>query len=144
MFTVRLSSPQGVTVRRSKGTVSVLTDDRAGSPKTGVRLSIGSASVVEGDLGARALRFTVALSSPAASAVTVHYATEAGTATSADFAAASGNATIPAGATSALVSVRVRADTTVESTEQFTLRLTSPVGAPIDRATAAGSILDDD
>jgi hypothetical protein len=143
-FTVVLSSPQGATLHRTKGTVSVLTDDRSGSPTTGVQLSVGAASVVEGNVGARALRFTVALSTPSTTAVQLHYATTPGTATASDFSAASGNVTIPAGATTAVVSVRVKADTVAESTEQFTLTLSAPVGATIDRATALGSILDDD
>ncbi len=142
-FTVNLSAPQGVSVRRSKGTVSLLTDDRAGTP-TGTRVSVGAASIVEGNLGGRALRFTVALSSPASGAVKVHYATSPGSATSVDFGAVSGNLTIRAGATTALVAVRVKPDTTVEPMEQFTLTLSGSTGAPIDRATAAGSILDDD
>ncbi len=143
-FTVGLSSPQGATLHRAKGTVSVMTDDRAGSPTTGVRLSVGAASVVEGNVGARSLRFTVALSTPSTTAVQLHYATTPGTATAGDFSAASGNVTIPAGATTAVVSVRVKADTVAEPTEQFTLTLSAPVGATIDRATALGSILDDD
>jgi chitinase len=142
-FTVNLSAPQGVSVRRSKGTVSLLTDDRPGTP-TGTRVSVGAASIVEGNLGARALRFTVALSSPTSSTVKVHYATSPGSATSADFGAVSGDLTIPAGATTALVAVRVKPDTTAEPMEQFTLTLSASTGAPIDRATAAGSILDDD
>ena len=73
-----------------------------------------------------------------------HYATEPGTATSADFGAASGTVTIPAGATTALISIRVKPDTVPEPMEQFTLRLSAPVGATIDRPTALGSILDDD
>jgi hypothetical protein len=144
-FTVRLSSPQGATVHRSKGTVSVLTDDRAGSPTTGVRVSVGAASMVEGNSGgSRSLRMTVALSTPSTSAVHVHYATETGTATSADFGSVSGNLTIAPGAATALLAIRVKADTTPEPTEQFTLRLTDPTGAVIDRATAVGSIIDDD
>ena len=67
-----------------------------------------------------------------------------GSATSADFGAVSGDLTIRAGATTALVAVRVKPDTTVEPMEQFTLTLSAATGAPIDRATAAGSILDDD
>ena len=86
----------------------------------------------------------VALSSPTSSAVKVHYATSPGSATAADFGAVSGDLTIPARATTALVAVRVKPDTTVEPMEQFTLTLSASTGAPIDRATAAGSILDDD
>jgi hypothetical protein len=142
-FVVNLSRPQGVALRRTKGTVTILTDDRGTSP-TGTQLSVGAASLVEGNLGGRALRFTVALSAPATTAVKVHYATTPGTATSADFGSVSGNLTIPAGSTAALVSVRVKADTLVEPTETFTLTLSSSTGAPIDRATAVGSILDDD
>ena len=62
------------------------------------QLAIGDSSVIEGSTGTRVARFTVALSKPATAAVTVHYATSAGSATSGtDFTAKSGNVSFSAG-----------------------------------------------
>src|SRR6476660_718295 len=61
-------------------------------------VSIGSASIFEGDAGNRTLYFNVTLSQPSASAVTVHYETTQTTATADDdYVNKIGNLTIGAG-----------------------------------------------
>jgi hypothetical protein len=127
--------------------VQIRTDDKAGAPTSAARLSIGNASVVEGDSTTRPLRFSVSLSTTKTTAVTVDYATSDGPAPAADsgdYAGKTGTVTIPAGQTSAVLTVNVRADTTVEPTERFTLKLSDPVGATIQFGTATGSIHNDD
>ncbi len=110
-----------------------------------VELSIGNAGVVEGDLRARQLRFTVSLSRPTTSAVTAHYTTVPRTATAGtDFLAKSGTVRIPAGATSAIITTYVKGDRQVEAQETYNVRLSAPVGARIHRALGTGSIVDDD
>ena len=131
-LSIRLSAPQGATIHRAKGTVSIVTDDK-GRVTNDVRGWIGAASIVEGNVGARLLRFTVGLSAPAPTAVHVHYAASAGTATAPDFKASSGTVTI-----------KVKPDPDVEPTETFSVVLSDAVGATIDRPTAIGSILNDD
>ena len=144
-FTVKLSNAQGADLRRSSASVSVVTDDRGSAPPAGLRMSIGSPSIVEGNTGSRSLRFTVALSAVPTSAVHVHYAAAPGSATrSSDFSTASGTLTIPAGSTAALIAIRIKADAIVEPTETFTVALFDAVGAVIDRPTGTGSILNDD
>jgi hypothetical protein len=49
-----------------------------------------------------------------------------------------------ANATSAVVNVTVKPDTTVEVTEGFKVRLSAAVGASLQRAVGNGSILNDD
>jgi hypothetical protein len=141
-FKVTLSAPTGATINRANGFAQILNDD---PPKAGVRMGIGNASVLEGNSARRSLRFTVSISKVHTQSVTVHYATTAGTATTPDdFVARSGNLTIPAGKTSALILILIKGDTTDEMTESFTVKLTSPVHAVIDRATGTGRITNDD
>jgi hypothetical protein len=147
-FKVKLSNAQNADLRRSSGGVTIVTDDKANVPPlSGARVSIGAASIVEGNADVRALRFMVALSEPAPTAVQVHYAAVPGTATAGsggDFGAASGTVTIPAGATTGAVSIRVKGNAVVEPNETFTVVLSDAVGATISRATATGTILNDD
>jgi hypothetical protein len=146
-FTVHLSNPQNATIFRSTGSVQIRNDDKAGVTTNAARLSIGNATVVEGDSASRPLRFSVSLSTTKTTAVKVDYATSDGpapAASSGDYAAKSGTITIPAGQTSAVLTITVRADTAVEPTERFTLKLSHPVGASIQFGTATGSIHNDD
>jgi len=61
-----------------------------------------------------------------------------------DYKSQSGLLTIPAGITSGLIQVSVYGDSQAESSETFTVRLTSPSGATLTRATGTGTILNDD
>ena len=108
-------------------------------------LSIGDVSVTEGNSGTITATFPVTLSAAATSAVTVTYATANGTATAgSDYAATGGTLTFPAGTTTQSIGVTVNGDTTVEPNETFTVTLTSPSGATLVRATATGTIVNDD
>ncbi|MFL6155667.1 MAG: Calx-beta domain-containing protein [Marmoricola sp.] len=111
---------------------------------TAPTLSIGDASVSEGNSGAT-LTFPVTLSRPFAVDVTAHYATSDSSATSpSDFTAKSGTVTIPAGSTTANVTVAVNSDRTYERTEHLHVTLTDPAGATIADGSAVGSIVNDD
>jgi chitinase len=146
-FTIHLSNPQNATIFRATGSVQIRNDDKAGVTTNAARLSIGNASVVEGDSTSRQLRFSVSLSTTKTTAVSVGYATSDGPAPAADsgdYGAKTGIVTIPAGQTSAVIAITVRADTTVEPTERFTLKLSNPAGASIQFGTATGSIHNDD
>jgi len=107
-------------------------------------LSIGDASVVEGNSGTTPMVFTVTLSAPSSVPVTVSYATLNGTATSRDFEATSGTLTFAAGETSKTVAVLVTGDTSRENSETLTVRLSNPVNATITRANGMGTIIDND
>ncbi len=108
-------------------------------------VAIGDVTVAEGSSGARTARFTVTLSEASATEVTMRYGTADSTAVAAsDYVAANGTARIPAGALAATVYVSVRGDTTVEPTETFRVKLWSPTGATLGRATGFGKILNDD
>jgi hypothetical protein len=89
-------------------------------------LSIANQSVTEGNSGTSNMTFTVSLSAAQSQAISFHYKTENGTATAnTDYTPVWGVKTIAAGQTSTTVVVPIIGDTTVESTETFTLRVSS-------------------
>jgi len=129
----------------SMATVSLAGSPAAVQVTTVPAISIGSLSVLEGNAGSRVVVFPVTLSAPSTSTVSVHYATAPGTATSGnDFTAASGTLTFAAGATTRFVAVTIKGDTTVEPSELFAVKLSSPTGATLGQATGYGAIKNDD
>jgi subtilisin-like proprotein convertase family protein len=140
-FTVGLSAPLNATILGATG-VGTITDDDAG-PK----LSIGNATVVEGNSGPAALTFTVSMDPISASVVTVDYATAGGTATAgSDYTTTSGTLTFAAGEVTKTVTLDVTGDTTYEPDETLTLNLSNPVGglSKIIDAQGIGTITNDD
>ena len=146
--TVRLtlSGPTNATLDATKTTgVGTITDDD--DPPT---VSIGSASVAEGDSGEADLEFTVSLSAASGKQVTVKYAvdgTDAGTATSGtDYEAVTETTlTFAVGDTSKTVTVKVKGDTLNEPNETVRLTLSEPANATLGSAsTGVGMITDDD
>jgi chitinase len=108
------------------------------------QISIDDPSVTEGNAGTTAT-FTVSLTNPSASLITVDYATANGTATSPlDYTAASGTVTFPPGSTTQTVDVPVVGDLLNESNETFVVNLTNPGNATIADNQGVGTILDDD
>ncbi len=123
-------------------------------------VSIGSATVVEGDTGMRTLTFPVTLSRPATATVSMKYrlqnlsATGGATAGAGvdylDKAAALQTLTFVPGATgltgvSKLITVKVLSDTTVEPTETMRVTLSALTGpARLRKGLALGTIVDDD
>lgn len=142
-FTVKLSNAVNALRWRSSGIGTIIGDDSPPSPTPEV--SIGAASLVEGNASRRALRFAVTLSSAASVPVSFDVDTHAGTADPAtDYAEMHDHVTIPARAVSGVVLVRIRPDLVPEPNETFTVKLTSATGATIRRDTATGTIIDDD
>ena len=108
-------------------------------------LSIGDASVDEGDSGGTTLDFTVTLDSAATGTVTVDWATSDGAATAGtDYTAGNGTLTFNAGDSSKTVSVTVAGDDVDEPNETFEVTLTNPSGATLGDDTGTGTITDDD
>ena len=127
-----VTAPQDVTL--------TITDDDAPA------LSIGDASVGEGDSGdSPTLAFTVTLSPAATLPVTVDWATSDGTATAGtDYTAASGTLTFDTGDETKNITVTVTGDDTDEPNETLTVTLTNAPGATLGKATGTGTITDDD
>jgi len=141
-FVVRLTSATGATITTAQATGTIRNDDQAPVTPT---LSIGSATLVEGNSGTANVTFTVTLSQASTSSVTVKYATADGTAIAgSDYNAASGTLTFAPGETSKTITVAVRGDTVAESAETFRVVLSNPTGATIATSTGTGTITDND
>ena len=137
---VRLSNAGSTPIGTAEGTGTITNDD-------GPTVSIGSASVTEGDGGAADLVFTVSLSAASAHRVTVDYA-DAGTGTAAsgtDYTAIpSGTLTFAAQETSKTITVSVTGDTAAELDETVVVLLSGATNAVIGTAAGTGTITDDD
>lgn len=112
-------------------------------------LSIDDVRVNE---GAGAAVFTITLSEPSTVPVTVNYVTQSAPAAAGALATAGqdytptltvGSVTIPAGQTSAQISIPVTNDGVFEGDEVFQVSLSDVVNAVIDRGTGLGTIADD-
>ena len=140
-FTVTLSTPANATIFRATATGTILDDDGELSPSLPT-LSIEDAAVSE---GAGNAVFTVALSAASDEVVTVAYETSPGTATAGDdYTSTRETLTFAPQTRNQTISVPVVNDTDDEEDETFTVTLSTPANATIFRATATGTILDDD
>jgi hypothetical protein len=126
------------------GPLLVLLNDGHWPPEA-PSLRIGDASVIEGNTGTVNATFTLTLSYASPVDVTVHYATADITATAgSDYTARSGTVVIPAGQTSAAVTVAVRGDRLGEADETFAVNLSSATNATIAVGQGVGTILDNE
>ena len=131
------------------GDYAALDTDVAVTVSPDPTLTIGDASVTEGDDGAANLTFTVTLSAASTRQVTVNYAEgTGGTATSGtDYTAlAAGTLTFAAGVTSQTLTVAVTGDTTDEPDEPVVVTLSGATHATLAAggARGTGTITDDD
>ncbi|UYK72905.1 putative Ig domain-containing protein [Xanthomonas sacchari] len=138
-FYVNVTNPNGATITGGQGVGTINNDDAQPS------LSIGDVSVTEGNSGTTTATFPVTLSAASGQTVTVNYATTDGSANAgSDYVAHSGTLTFLPGITTQNVAVTINGDTTVEPDETFTVNLSGASNATIARATATGTILNDD
>jgi hypothetical protein len=108
-------------------------------------VSVGDASVTEGNAGTTSMTFPVTLSAASSQPVTVTFATADGTATApSDYAAANGTLTFGPGETSKSITVGVVADVAIEQDESFSVTISGAVGATIATGSATGRITNDD
>lgn len=160
-LTVVLSNPSGGPSISDAIGVGTIRDDDA---IAGAQLSVGDASIVEGDLGARSVSVPLTLSEPVSGPVTVEYRIETVEATGnytsgpvapgtdvRDLKGATVSVTFPASSTTGLsstqrtVALRVFGDTATEPAETAVVHLLSvTAGADIVDASGVVTILDDD
>ena len=108
-------------------------------------LSIGDASVAEGNVGTANLVFTVTLSGASALPVTVDFATADGTETQpGDYSPQTGTLTFAPGETTKTITVAVAGDPIFEGDEAFFVDLSNAVGATLGDAQGEGTITNDD
>jgi len=127
------------------GNVSVLLNNGVWPAFNAPSVSIGDPTITEGNTGTLNAVFTVTLSAASNQAVTVNFATADGTATAgSDYVAKTGTLTIPAGQTSATITVPVNGDRLAENSEMFSLRLTDPTNAFIADGFGLATIVDNE
>lgn len=136
-FLVTLSNATGASISDAVGRVTIIDDDGP------VTVSIGDATVTEGDTGSAPAMFTVTLSRPVSASVSISYSTVQGTATT-DFAQSSGTLVFGPGQTSRTISIPVAGDVVDESDETFFVDLSDPVGVVIADGRGTGTIVDND
>ncbi len=138
-FFVRIANVTGAFVNGSQGTGTITNDDPLPT------LSIGSPSIVEGNLGTRTLNFVLTLDAPTSLGVSVNVATANGTATAgSDYVATSGGLSFAPGETSKTLPVTVNSDTTPEADESFIVTMSGVTNAVIGTNPGTGTITNDD
>jgi len=138
-FFVNLGSATAASILDGVGQGTIVNDDAVPS------IVIGDVTSLETNSGTTSFNFPVTLSHASQPAVTVNYATTAGTAGSpSDYTALNGTLTFASGQTSMLISALVNGDTTQEAHETFSLSLSSPVNATLSDFTGLGTIENDD
>ncbi|HJU41009.1 MAG TPA: Calx-beta domain-containing protein [Tahibacter sp.] len=141
-FFVNLSNAVGATIDDTQGVGTIANDDVAPD------LTLGDATVAEGNGGRATLTFAITLSAPAPEGgVGFAFSTADGTATVADndyTAATNATGSIASGETTGSVTVDVNGDTTYESDETLTVTLANVTQANVVDGTATGTITNDD
>jgi hypothetical protein len=135
-FDITLTGATNATVADGAATGTIIDND----PQPTITIS----SAVVSDFGGTPNAiFIVSLSAPSSNQINVDYQTADGTATAGvDYQAQSGKLTIPAGATSATITISIITDTLAESDETFTVNLGNAVNATLATATGIGTIGD--
>ncbi len=133
----------GYDIGTAQATGTILDDDTDNPPV----VSVGDATIVEGNSGTANAVFTVTMSAPRTTKTPVSYETANGSAIAgSDYTAKTGTVTIAAGAVMAKILVPVKGDTTPAGTKTFAVKVTGTgsSGVSTDRDNATGRILDDD
>ena len=135
---MELSNPSGAVLADRTGRGTIDDDDTSGQRGLSIR---DPAPVREGGT----TLFRVRLSTSSSQEVTVDYRTVDETAEAGrDYAANQGTLRFPAGTVEQAIVVQTLDDGGVEPTETFTVELSGPSGATLERDTATGTILDND
>lgn len=143
-FTLRYSTKSpSLTSRSSRATAIIVDNDVAAASVLGA--TIDDVSVTETNRRAATAIFRISLSRSDHPPVTVRYTTADATAKAIrDYKATSGVLTFQPGEFRKTVSVPVVPDRRAERNERFSVSLSQPVGVTLGRATATGTIVDDD
>jgi hypothetical protein len=141
-FFVNLSNAVQGTIADGQSLCQIFDND-------GPAISINDINVVEGESGRTTANFTISLSAASPQSVGVRISTANGTASGtsfpADFVAISNRFIfIPAGSTTATVSVFVNGDVMIEPDETFFVNLSQPQEGTIADAQGVGTITNDD
>jgi hypothetical protein len=136
---LNLSNASGAPIGDAQGIGTIANDDAPPG------LSVGNASMAEGNAGQKMLMFTVSLTGDTDVDASVDFTTAALTATAGrDYLDAAGTLTIPAGETSATMNVIVIGDARYEGVETLSVTLSNPVSSVLVDRAAVGTIRNDD
>ena len=138
-----LSKPSSGVLGRSVGE-GILLPDVEGATTPLPDLYVGDVGLVPiTNPGTAPMYFVVSLGAQETSTVTFNYATSNGTATAGtDYVATSGMGSIPAGNTSAIITVNLSPNAPPSSNKTFTLTISNASGGlTIERATGTGTVL---
>jgi chitinase len=106
-------------------------------------ISVGNASITEGDTGTRVIRVMVSLHQLSPDGVTATWRTTSGTATgSIDYKNRVGKLYFKPGQVTRFAKIVVKPDAAVEGDEQFTVDLLSVVGATVADSSGTATIVD--
>ena len=137
-FSLVLSSPTGATIADGSGTGTISDDDLPPG------VSVGDATVTEGNAGSVTAQFTISLTGPSAKTASVDWSTADVSATQpGDYAPAGGTVSFSPGQTSKKVSVPSTA-TRSTSTMRRSRSIYRPDQRNADRRRGTGTITDDD
>jgi large repetitive protein len=127
------------------GSAAIINDDGVTPPPGATGFFVTSEGVREGNSGLTDVRFRVSKSNPASTGnMTLNFATSDETATAgSDYEAQTGTVTLTAAQPSAVITVKVMGDTTVEPNESFKLSVSDPILA-IPPQIGKGFIFNDD
>lgn len=143
-FTLNLSQPTNAAILDGQSLITLQNDDVA-PPANSPSVSINDVTRFEGSSNSRGFAFAITLSNPFTEAVSVNYATADGSAIAgSDYIARAGSVTFNPGETSKRIRIRVIPDGTAEATETFTVQLSDPTNASLQRASGVGTIVNDD
>jgi hypothetical protein len=139
LFRVNLSLPSEATLSDAQGIGTIVDDELLPV------IDIDEPTLAEGQAGTTLLSFSITLSHPSGSTVTVDWATAAGTASNgSDYFDTGGVVTFDPLDTAEAIDVTVNADTTYELDERFAVNLSNSAGAPIGDTQGIGTIANDD
>ena len=139
-FSINLANPLNVTLGNKSAAVNIIEDD---DPAPGI--SVGDLAFNEGSGSNIRVEIPITLSQASGKPVSVTYATSAGTAVSGtDYFAAAGTLNIPAGNSTAVISIAIISDTLVEPDETFFVTIGNPVNTFLNRSQATATIVNDD
>lgn len=136
---INLTSPVGGSIVDAQGLGTITNDDPQPT------ITIADVTLAEGNGGTTNFNFTVALSNPSSSTITVNAATADGTASSAaDYTAVNTVVTFTPGTVAQTVTVAVTGDATFEPDETFFVNLSGATNATIVDNQGLGTITNDD
>ena len=142
-FLVNLVGADGASISDGQGLGTIVNDDSTSSRPS---ISIGDASVVEGNSGSKSMTFTVTLSQVSSKEVRVNYATANDSAKTGDndYKSKSGTLRFAPGETTKTISITINGDKKFESDENFKMKLSNAINAEFADSQGIGTILNDD